>query len=90
MYYGIYFCIKIDDFIINNVINYNIEIFYNTFDNVYLIFIFFIYCIILFVIVEGIVIFILDIKRGYYWLKFLDYLFLFELFKILFFKYVSI
>lgn len=28
MYYGIYFCIKIDDFIINNVINYNIEIFY--------------------------------------------------------------
>lgn len=51
---------------------------------------FFIYCIILFVIVEGIVIFILDIKRGYYRLKFLDYLFLFELFKILFFKYVSI
>lgn len=26
MYYGTHFCIKIDDFITNNVINYNIHV----------------------------------------------------------------
>lgn len=50
--------------------------FHNTFDNVNLIFISFIYCIILLATAEGITILILDTKRGHYWSKFPDYLLL--------------